>query len=695
MDPGSNKIAQNRADLLARLFNVTMNSALLYNGSHPTTLKNILSLHKDLSEILSQCETVSLIINRDNLFVEEWPVAEAINTRRLVQQFIRTGIFSVTFCNGLSLQQLQIFINAASDMGNDVSAESITSLLLNEMITTIRINYVRFGKILSGQKNDCSEHDNADRPVKISSIDSPNKREINKILTAAIEESDSSENALRLVSNLKSEIQSAQPLALNSMLDILNEIRMGLAEAVEIGKINGKRISTVDNLSSQLDELTRQTVLKLIKEEYDGGAVSVKRLAQIICRLLPDINEIRKLLPDIKKLLTEEGMSLADYLQLIKLLNVEIDSESLADSLSGAAEKVGVTVTDIIDAFRKEPDDAARLILLASEIRQGAQADDLQLSNFLTEYIEKTSKALALQSGKIDRQGTKTIRMILSQLEEQLMQKLHNCGVQTEVLQAVKRTLSENFESAFDSVTMEWILSVCTGKNPDELESIISGMIEHQSQLARIQDTLSESLLSNGFKSENIQKIISQLACKDNGENKVLTLPSAALSSNNMLFLLNREINQHKRYGTPFSTMLYTVEKAGDPKDLKSLTEEDKKNLIPQLFQFIKKYLRETDLLGTTGVPQIYSLFSIMTMTGFEGAKIVRDRIIKGLEKKKFNLNKNQVSIEVTISITVPEKQNIKDLRTYLNAVKLNHQTGSGPGLPDVKKEHQSKVTKP
>ena len=154
-------------------------------------------------------------------------------------------------------------------------------------------------------------------------------------------------------------------------------------------------------------------------------------------------------------------------------------------------------------------------------------------------------------------------------------------------------------------------------------------------------------------------------------------MPSNALSANNMLFLLNREINQHKRYGTLFSTMVYTVENIKTGKVLEKINEEDKKILIPQLFQIVKKHLRETDLLGTIGVPEVHSLFSIMTLTGYEGAEKVRDRIRKSLEKKKINLKGIQVNIEVMISITVPQQKYIKDLRTYLNAVRLNHRTAN------------------
>mgnify|MGYP001273964583 FL=1 len=674
------KITQNQADLLARLFNVTMNSALLYNASHPTTLKNTLSLHKELSGMLNQYGTVSFIVNRDSLFVEEWPVADAINPRRLIQQFIRIGIFSVTFYKGMSAEEFQFFISVSVDSGSSASASEIEKSLQNKKINSIRINYVRFGKVLSSGNTESSDLQRFSSSVK-GNDEFPNKKQkLKDILFATVDDQRSTESALKLISDLKSEVQTAEPVTLNTMLDTLNEIRIAIAEAVETSKINGNYHGSADSVSLQLNELTSQTVLKLIKQEYGRGAISVKRLAQIICRLLPDLNELRRLLPGIKTLLIEEGMTLDDYLQLIKMLNVRIDSESLADSLGSAAEKIGISVNEIIDAFRKEPDDAAKLILLASEIRQGNQTDDIQLSNFLTGYIEKTCKALALQSEKIDGQGAETLRRILTQVEEQIVSKLDKCGVHSEILEQVKRRLTENFESVFDSAAKDWILSVCTGstvENTVELFSRISGFFEQQSQLSRIQDALSDSLMSRGFNSDNIRNILSILTSKTDDQKQVIKLPSNALSANNMLFLLNREINQHKRYGTLFSTMVYTVENIKTGKVLEKINEEDKKILIPQLFQIVKKHLRETDLLGTIGVPEVHSLFSIMTLTGYEGAEKVRDRIRKSLEKKKINLKGIQVNIEVMISITVPQQKYIKDLRTYLNAVRLNHRTAN------------------
>ncbi|HEX3019875.1 MAG TPA: hypothetical protein VHP36_06220 [Chitinispirillaceae bacterium] len=691
-DSSQKKINSSQADFLARLFNVTMNSAILYGGNHPTTLRNVTLLYSSFEEILKLYGSVSFIVNRDNLFVEEWPVADVINPRRLVVQFIRIGIVSVTFMQGLNTNDLKIFIEAASDIGNDVSAGSTEKILHDKKISTIKINFVRFGKILSGQEND--NIDTNEEPVTNLT---GNRQKLKDVLNTAVIDQNSSDNALMLIQKLKTEIATAPPQTLDEFIVTLHDIKRNLAEVVESRKLSGQSLVDGEQVSVNLNELTCQTVLKLIKEEYNRGDVSIKRLAQIIRRILPDLSELRRLLPGIKTMLIAEGMSLTDYLQLIKSLNLEIDCESIADSLEGAAEKIGVTAKEIIDAIKKEPEDAARLIYLASEIRQGSVSDELQLSNLLTEYIEKTSKALALQSNAISGpQGGKTLRKILSQIQVEIVNKLNECGVQPVVLQSVKKQLSENFEYAFDSATMDWILKVCLdgeAKNPSELDSRICGFLDHQSQLSRIQDTLSESLLSNGFNSEKVQKIFSGITGNTHTEIQTLTMPSESLSVNNMLFLLNREINQHKRYCTPFSTMVYTIEKVGFDNRIEDVKDEDKKMLIPQLFKIIKKYLREIDLLGMAGIPDVSSLFSIMAMTDYDGAMIVKNRIIKSLEKKKLDLNGVAVNIKVAISITVPQKPYCKDIRSYLNLVRLNHLNSSDAHCSPVKKESKSIIS--
>lgn len=694
--PELKKISRNQAEVIARLFNVTMNSAILYGSTHPTTLKNIISLYDGISVVLNQYESVSLIINREELYIEEWPVNGTINPRRLIQQFSRIGIISVTFFHGLQSENLVTFISMAGDIRNKISDQVIENMLQKKQITAIKINYVRYGKIISDQQPDntgkfdalIKSDVNQEKNFYVAQTLPPEKQLVYKnAITSAIIDDESSDGAIRIIEDLKGDITFNQPQKLTALLDTLYEIKISLEEAVEAQKITGKVISAAVPVSSKINELTCETILKLVKEEYSNGAISIKRLAQIIRRMLPDLNELKQILPKLKELFISEGMPLADYLSLVRMLDIEIDSEAVADSLCSAADKIGVTMAELMNAIKTEPDDAARLILLASEIRQGNRSDELQLSRFLTEYIEKISSELALQSAGLDEEhGGNALRKIISQIEVRLYNQLNESGIRTNVLQSVKKGLSENLETVFDSATKDWLVSLCTSnvnRDPAELALKISAFIDQQAQLPRIQDSLAKSLLSKGYNPENVKRILSNLSTNGISASNIKTvLPNSALSANNMLFLLNREINQHKRYGTPFTTMIYTIENVKRDSRARNASESEKKYLLPQLFGIVKKHLREIDLLGTAGIPDECSLLSIMTMTKPDGAQIVKQRITGSLQQHKFDLKGTRVCIEVAISITAPDKENTMEFKDYLNAAKMNHKLSCEVFIP-------------
>lgn len=673
----NNKPGRNQAEMVGRNFNVAMNSAILYSSTHPTTLKNVKALFSNLVEVLRQHESLSLIVHRDELFIEEWSINGTLNPRRLIQQFNRIGIISVTFFRGVTQSELEIFIQAAGDIRSEITVATIDKILQKHRILAIKINYVRYGKIISDQKPNCSESKSELPAVdKINGFSAGIHEKLRESCSQIITGNNAEAGTLEIIQHIKDEVESVDPHALSDLLNTLHDIKNKIAEAVECSRLNGKVISTDNLVTAKLDELKSETVLRLIKQEYNCGAISIRRLAQIIHRILPDLRELRNLLPKLKKMLLSEGMAVADYLDLLKTLNIEIDSDSISDSLESAAESVGVTVAEIIDAIKKDPDDAARLIVLASEIRKGCHDEDLQLSTMLTEYVEKASSALVMKKDSVNENNDgNVLRKLLTNVEDQLICKLNESGISNGVVSKIKQKLTDNFETTLDSVTTEWLVKMCTenqSRDPSELAENITQFVEHQSQFSRIQKTLFKSLMETGYSADTLQKMLSQVISAAQKPDK-LVLPSSALSTNNMLFLLNREIGQHKRYGTPFSTMIYTIESITVDDKVRKADNDEKKQLMIKLFDIVKKHLREIDLLGTIAIPDTYSLFSIMTMTNFEGATIVKNRVLAYLKEKKFQLKGVSCSIDVVISVDYPHPQNIKGLRTFLNSVKQNH----------------------
>src|SRR5699024_5787443 len=144
------------------------------------------------------------------------------------------------------------------------------------------------------------------------------------------------------------------------------------------------------------DALTCSTLVNLMREEYRSGQFPVKRMAQIIKRMLPGAGEIRRLLPRLRKGLLEEGMLLEQYNLLVHELANEFRGEHLVSALETGAESVGMDVEEIVQKIQDDPAEAARLVVLAGELREGGIGDGNQLSAAFTDYIERVSQKLAL-----------------------------------------------------------------------------------------------------------------------------------------------------------------------------------------------------------------------------------------------------------------------------------------------------------
>ena len=406
---------QKQAEQVARLFNVVFNSAFLYGGSHPTTHKNITLFHEILESELTALPFISLIVDRESLYVEEWCMDKIINVKRIVSQLTKCEIMSLSFSRGVKADEIREIIRLTGDSKEYRPAKDIEKELAAAGISNIKINYIKIGKITADQalvdkdmtvgggtydaesvQVTTSLSRNALQQIEqvltmANLVDQPRKTAV--MLSEAACNPETSDEALRSIGNLRSEINKAGPLSLDVLLEAVYELKVDLAETIEVQKTTGKILSTADPVRKQVNELTCDIILKLVKEEYQQGTLPLKRLVQIVRRMLPDISELKELLPRLKETLLEEGMSLADYLQFIRDLDLELESEAIAGSLKDAAESIGVTVKDIVSAIKAEPEDSAKLIYLASEIRRGTGSDETQLSNLLADSLKNQCRS--------------------------------------------------------------------------------------------------------------------------------------------------------------------------------------------------------------------------------------------------------------------------------------------------------------
>ncbi|MDO5576010.1 MAG: hypothetical protein Q4F84_02925, partial [Fibrobacter sp.] len=390
----------------------------------------------------------------------------------------------------------------------------------------------------------------------------------------------------------------------------------------------------------------------------------------IIRRMLPDISELKNYLPKMKEALLSSGMPLKNYLELLRLLNVELEGERLVGSLSDAASSIGVTEKELISAIESQPQEAARLIYLAAEIRKGTSDDDSQLSNLLAEYVEKVSTGIAVGFKDISGpHGCKILRNALIQLEKKLLGQLKKFGLDEKVLFNITKSLSSRFESVFDNAASKWINSSLLNA-PEKFADNLASFLDNEKEMARYQNTLVGILKSKNYSREQIEqflKIASQNIC----EKKVASLLSGIMSSNNIIFLLDREIKQNQRYKTPFSTILISIKSIVDEERHEAVM--GKLPILSEIITVCKKLLRDIDLIGFLDELGRESIFILLAMTNTDGAQVVKRRIYKAMSLSKIKTPKGKLSVELVISITSPQP-NIKNYRSYIEMVRKNHE---------------------
>ncbi|NLD91640.1 MAG: hypothetical protein GX639_03115 [Fibrobacter sp.] len=693
----TNELPQKDAEQIIRMFNVGFNSALLYGGAHPTTLKNIEPFTAQIMKSLDQTPIISLIIDRESLFLDDVCADRIINPKRIISQFTKTKIVSVSFERGITQQSIQEFLKLAGDMNLNYNAEQIESHFKASGLQGLRLNHVRYGKITSDEtlisRDAASRLDQSQQVNRQPEVDQQTLDEIKKVISLAKTLDRPKESAQTLaqtiiydktgdasvssIEAMRREVHDADAQSVDMLLNAVLELKVNLSEALEAHTLTGKILTAAEPAQKEMDKLTCDVLARLIREEYSKGSISTKRLAQIVRRMLPDLSELKRVLPMLKNMLIEDGMSLADYLLLVRSIDMEVENDSISELISDAASGIGASTDDVVNAIKANPAEAAKLMFLASEIHNGINQDDVQLSTVLCEYVEKVSSSIALESKEIQgHQGNKALGKIITHVESQLVDKLKSYGIDEPVLLRIKQMLEQRYQQTCSDATAMWVAENIPIDKEHEIQNLaerLNAFLGQEQSIQKISEPLIASLQAKGYNQEQIAAFVQQLS-KYIDSKKKFSVPAEILSANNMLFMLNREIKQHIRYNTPFSTLLISIMTIRKPSSSKPErpSPDALQELTTQLFSFVKSALRDIDLIGSLNNKDGVIL-AILTMTNLDGANVVVHRMKSALCSTGFSLHGETVYIDPVISITIPEKEVTKDLNSYLDVAKNNH----------------------
>ena len=438
---------------------------------------------------------------------------------------------------------------------------------------------------------------------------------------------------------------------LTDLAGALLDLRQKLAEGLEAQKTLGIAYSNEEQIINRANEITDKVFIELIKGEYKGGRISIPRLAQILCRLIPETNELKRLLPMIKTTLLEEGMSQADFMSLVQEMGKELKSDELAGIIAEGSEKIGIDGEDIIQEVKDNPIQAAELIYLASEIRKSG-GDEKALTDLLVDYMERIGSQMSqdLQKDK-GEDGKGHLLQGMTKAKSTLIQHLGGMDIKDDVLMRLEERVNQRMDELLDKMRREWIRSH-SGPSQQEslkpltvLETLERGVSEDEDlgeMLKVIRKKMESMEIDENDFSQIYKEIVHQEQLRKSEQDKK-GMPAEIMHTQELMILIDKEIARVKRYNLPFSALGFTLVKA-KAKDKSQLVQINNQDIIDALLCKLAEIFRESDIVGELAKNQ---LIALLPMTDRGEAKLALRRSMKALHLKPVDVHGAPIEIKV------------------------------------------------
>jgi len=420
---------------------------------------------------------------------------------------------------------------------------------------------------------------------------------------------------LHQLENLKQEVQKSlgteDDIGLSEVASALFGMKKQLIAEMESQKALKIAYANEDEILGKVNDITDNVLLELLKDEYQSGKVSTSRLAQIIRRLVPEADELKRLLPKIKTTLLGEGMELSEYIKLVQELGKELQNEELAKILQASAEEIGLDGETLIQEVKKDPLQASALISIAAEIRKST-GDDKALSDMLVNYVEQLGSEGKLNITEEDvEKGDQHLRRVITDIESKIVGQLRDMNMQDDIASKLEKRLNDRMEEVFEKVKMEFIQSKSgTGEKDSQdglsiLEILIQNVYDGD-ELGEILDTIRVKARSENIDENNFTEIYAQIVKEQKRRAEIFQRLSSkdVLNPKEMVAFLEKEILRAKRYRLPFVVLAFSLVSA-KPKTKVPAESISQRHLESAIVKKLLTVVRDSDVVGMFGKNQI------------------------------------------------------------------------------------------
>lgn len=699
-DQNPDKLDKQAAEILSQRLNLIFNSALTYGGDHPSVISTLPDFLKTFDKALQRLPYITLIMDKDKFYLEDHNVDHRISGFRLKNLFKKAGLQSISFLKGLSEKELAgaIKIITGQKTFELENVDQMKKAFEKAGIDHVKLNHVIFKKITvdqtvvpkseatgggpaAGEPATAKPEEDALKELLWTELLEDPEEFVNKILTvdktrgepSEKHELDASSILAAKIKQLGRELDSVEGVNPREMLRAAAKLRGALLENIRAKKAIGAAVERERMLLKEADALAQKTVIRLICEEYSGGKITTKRLAQIIRRIVTDPAELRGLMPEIKRALIKAGMPLSEYLKLVNELGQELQNEELVTALQQGADDSGISPDDIFQEIKEDPRRAAELIALAAEIKRGLRNQDPDLlSRIMAEYIEKVSTKLAVEKAEEENvKGSKILAELISKFQKDIVADLKDRSKEERVTISVEKELAKKLPKIVEEARSSWVLNQLSSAEKvgekDDIISFLAEAVEKETELAGLLEPIREVLKKRGIDDQGLKEIYSgifQKLTEKRERANWFVLPEVAFNKTQMLKILDGEVARATLYPTCIFTVLMlsiiSVEFMGTVPPGVNLDTPDIRN---RALEIIDENIRKMDYLGVVDENKI---MIIMPMTNFAAAADMKKRLLDILEKEVYITQGVRARARFAASATRFEEGLTKDAESFL-----------------------------
>jgi GGDEF domain-containing protein len=371
-------------------------------------------------------------------------------------------------------------------------------------------------------------------------------------------------------------------------------------------------------------------------------------------------------------------MPYVKYIELIHELQHELEGDQVVTAIAQATRDMGVSPDEVIEEIKKHPADAARLMILTSELRRSGADSDAGLEQVLTDYIEKASQGMTI--GSLDAANPdngKQLGAVLEKIESNFIDNLKKQGVEQSVITALTARLAERLPYLLDTTKSEWLKKALDSR-PDfdvgMLARLIAGTVQHAVDIDTRRDTLYALCQEKGLNGEQIQEVLHQAASRVSAMTQQMELPRGVLSSSAIMYFLDRECKLSLRYHNPFSLLVISILRVSDGSGgERPLNAQERNDFLHTLIIALKGIMRDIDMIGVPSSTTESFVFVILPMTEESNTYGLVQRLRRELSEHSFEVNGKLIRLNLAVSITGFDYKAMKDKTAFLKAAMAHH----------------------